>query len=98
MPNTIELKFDNPNQLTLSGSKNGYKVYQEQLKKHLTPDALKEGITIKFPDSIIMIGSFFIDGLIAPLIELIGSDGVHSKVNFKTSSEELTKEVYSDIL
>ncbi|MBS9338988.1 hypothetical protein G6R29_05060 [Fructobacillus sp. M2-14] len=93
MPNVIEL--DLPNCIVLGGLKKGRALYKKQLKKRLTTEILEQGVTIKFPDSVIYIGSFFIDGLLAPIIKSIGREGLLKKVRFETASEKLTKEIYS---
>lgn len=95
MPNLIELEI--PNHKALGGTAFGKLIYQEQLKERLTPEVIKQGVTIKFPDSIIAIGSFFMDGLLEALKKSTGIYAIRSNIRFITSSSELTKEIYLDI-
>lgn len=96
--NVIELHFDEPNCLALGGRDSGHALYEEQLKNQLTKTMFDQGVLIKFPDSVVIIGSNFMKALMAPIIKSFGLYKTRQNVSFQTSSDELTKEVERDII
>lgn len=94
----INLEFEPLNMPSLSGDSKGEATFKEQVESKLTNDDYKNGFIIKFPDHISIIGASFLQGFVREMVRKIGYDGIMSRVHFETSDEELTKEVYDDIL
>ncbi len=94
----IDLKFEPLNMPSLSGDQNGEAIFQKQVKPRLTEIDYENGFIIKFPDHISIIGASFLQGFVRDLVRKIGYDGIIERVHFETADEELTKEVYDDIL
>lgn len=98
MNTTINLDFGSPKVIALAGDKEGETIYTEQVDSVLTPEKWQREITICFPDSVVIIGSSFWMGFTKNMIQEIGYDGVCDRVKFVTSSDELTEELYDDLL
>lgn len=93
----IILKFEDLSLPSLSGDSDGEKVFNNQVKPKLEESDYEKGIIIKFPDYISIIGASFMQGFSRYFVQRIGYDGIKNKVEFQTSSDELTQEVYDDI-
>lgn len=93
----IKLEFKDQTLPSLSGDDYGEEVYMEQVQPKVKSSDFENGFIITFPDYISIIGASFLQGFCRQLINKIGYDGIQKKIIFKTSSEELTQEVYDDI-
>lgn len=98
MTATINLKFNPPSTQALAGIDFGKKIYKEQVAEILSNATCPEKITIRFPKSIHIIGASFWQGFIENMINEIGYDGIRERVNFVTSSDELTELLYEAVI
>ncbi|WP_273754698.1 hypothetical protein [Leuconostoc mesenteroides] len=93
----ITLKFDDLSLPSLSGDPDGERAFNTQVKPKLDESDYENGIIIKFPDYISIIGASFMQGFSRFFVQKIGYDGIKERIEFQTSSKELTQEVYDDI-
>lgn len=93
----ISLAFKNNSMVAVAGDEFGRQIFEEQVKSQLTSEDYEKGFEIIFPDQIEIIGSSFIQGFSNHIIGTIGYDGIRDKVIFKTSSSDLTEEIYDDL-
>lgn len=94
----INLEFEPLSMPSLSGDAKGEAVFKKQVEPKLLESDYQNGFIIKFPDHISIIGASFLQGFVREMVRKIGYDGIVNRVRFETSDEELTKEVYDDIL
>ncbi|MBS9335583.1 hypothetical protein LQZ24_04740 [Fructobacillus sp. M1-13] len=88
---TFELKFSDP---ALGDVMMGRETYDQQVRPKVNSQILNGELVIRFPEHITIIGDSFIRGFARPLIDVIGLDGVRSRVHFVTLRDRLTKELY----
>lgn len=94
----IVLNFGEKSLPAVSGNENGIYIYKKQVEGKLSEEDYQRGFIIEFPNQIEIIGSSFLQGFCKEMIKKIGYDGIQQKVQFITSSEELTREIYDDII
>ncbi|MCK8617933.1 hypothetical protein LNP00_06150 [Fructobacillus sp. M158] len=97
MNTTINLEFKHPFTRALAGDKLGKRTYKKQVAAILSEEEWQEEITIRFPDSVYVIGTSFWHGFIDNMIDKIGYDGIRERVKFVTCSQELTDDLYEDL-
>lgn len=97
MEKIIDLDFGSPDTIALAGDKEGKEVFKQQVESQLTDEEWQGKITIRFPESIIIIGTSFWAGFVQPIVKRIGSDGIIKRVTFVTSSKRLTEGLYRDL-
>ncbi|MCO0832447.1 hypothetical protein NFX39_05055 [Fructobacillus sp. W13] len=97
MEKVINLDFGSSDVFGLAGVKEGSEAFKKQVDSQLTDEDWNGRITIRFPDSIVIIGTSFWAGFVQPIVRKIGSDGIINRVTFITSSEKLTEGLYRDL-
>lgn len=98
MNTVIDLKFDKADKKALAGVKEGKQIFNQQVAPRLSDEAWKGTITIRFPKSIIIIGTSFGTGFTQSFVEKMGYYDVLDRVKFVTSSERLTEALYHDLI
>ncbi|MBS9339111.1 hypothetical protein G6R29_05690 [Fructobacillus sp. M2-14] len=98
MNKTINLKFSYPNERAVVGEKLGKQVFKKQIDAVMTEEDWEGNITIRFPDSVIIIGLSFWDEFAKLLLDKIGYTAVMDRVTFVTSSDKLTSDLYRDLI
>lgn len=94
MSNEINLVFDKST-TRLAGNPYGKSVYREQIERKI--DYNKKNIIV-FPNNIEKVASSFIQGLFSEIVKNIGYVGISEKIELKSRTEELTKEMYEDLI
>lgn len=91
--NIIELKFEQTI-AGLAGNDYGYEEYKKQIKDMF--DYSKNNIIV-FPEQIKKVAISFVQGMFRDILEKIDKNEIEKYVTIKTSSEQLTKKVVSNI-
>ena len=91
--NIIELKFDQTI-AGLAGNDYGYEEYKKQIKDIF--DYNKNNIMI-FPDQIKKVAISFVQGMFRDILEKIDKNEIEKYVTIKSSSEQLTNKIVSNI-
>lgn len=77
----------------LAGFPYGEEIYKKQIKPNLTEEDYENGFIIVFPTNIERIASSFVQGFFAELIKKIGFDELVEKIEIRSSSKELSKNI-----
>ncbi|MCO0832616.1 hypothetical protein NFX39_05935 [Fructobacillus sp. W13] len=96
-PKTIHLNLPNAGIWGCGGSYTGNLVFHEQIEPQLCLADLEQGFVIVFPDAVGDVSSYFLEGLVTPLVCLLGLPSVFTKVKFETAYPELTEQIEEDL-
>ena len=91
--NIIELDFDKTIS-ALAGNDYGYEEYKKQIKDKFDYDKINK---IIFPDQIKKVAISFVQGMFADILKIIDKNEIEKYVIIKSSSEQLTRKIVSNI-
>ena len=93
MNNSVNLVFDKT--LTkLAGFPYGEKIFDEQVKDQVD---FSKTCEIVFPENIESVVISFVNGFFTGIVNKIGLQGIDDNILLKTSSEELTKDIWKKL-
>ena len=91
--NIIELKFERTI-AGLAGNDYGYEEYKKQIREKFDYNKYN---TIIFPEQIRKVAISFVQGMFREILEKIDKNEIEKYVTIKSSSEQLTKKIVSNI-
>ncbi len=92
--NIIELEFDDKTISGLAGNDYGYEEYKKQIKDKFNYN--KKNIII-FPEQIKKVAISFVQGMFKDILKEIDKNEIEKYVFIKSSSEQLTKRIWTNI-
>lgn len=93
MSNSVNLVF-NKTITKLAGFPYGENVFENQVKDKID---LRQPCEIIFPSNIEKVASSFVQGFFSEIVKSIGLQGVEDNINLKTSSKELTENIWNKL-
>ncbi|MDD9138550.1 hypothetical protein H7198_02845 [Fructobacillus sp. CRL 2054] len=97
MRKVIELNFANPETWAINGQEFGKETFHRQVEPVLPENLSDNEVQVVFPDNVVVITYTFWKGFTQEFIKTIGYENIFQKVEFKTSSDKLTRGLLNEI-